>query len=81
MALTRLVGCAAGRRAREGSNGQQTRALIDDEFQAANVAAIDLSRLRGIAVVPNLGLTGRTLPRHDSEFMAELIALVCHEHY
>jgi hypothetical protein len=38
--------------------------LIDDEFEAAHVTAIDLFWLRRIAIVPDLGLAGRTLPGH-----------------
>jgi hypothetical protein len=50
--------------ARERCDGKQTRVLIDHELEAADVAAIDLFRLRRIAVVPDFGLAGGALPRH-----------------
>ena len=37
---------------------------VQKEFEAANVAAIDLLRPWHVAIVANLHLAGRTLPRH-----------------
>jgi hypothetical protein len=48
----------------ERCDDQHIRVLIDDEFEAAHVTAIDLFGLRRIAIVPDLGLAGRTLPGH-----------------
>jgi hypothetical protein len=45
-------------------NGQLPYRFIEDEFQSAHVTAINAFRLRQIAVVGDLRLAGRTLPRH-----------------
>ena len=45
-------------------DGQLVLVLIEDEFQAADVTAVHAFRLGQAAVVRDLGLAGRTLPRH-----------------
>jgi hypothetical protein len=52
-----------GRLARPWGDGQLLQGFIEDEFQAADMTAIDLSWLRGVAFKKDLGLTGGTLPR------------------
>jgi hypothetical protein len=46
---------------------QFVRRLIEDEFQSADVTAIDALRFGHVAIVSDLGLAGRTLPRHESD--------------
>jgi hypothetical protein len=45
--------------------------IIENEFQVADVAAIDLSGLRYVTLVSDLGLAGGTLPRHGYVAMIE----------
>jgi hypothetical protein len=48
----------------QGRDGELLRGLIEDQFEAADVAAIDLLPLWRVANVTNFRLARRALPRH-----------------
>jgi hypothetical protein len=52
----------------ERGDCQLVRRFVKDEFQAADVTAIHAPRFGQVAVVGDLALTGRTLPRHSGSF-------------
>ena len=58
---------------------QLAGAVIGDQFESADVAAVDASRLWAIAIMPDLDLARGTLPRHTAEIVNgfPLIELGC----
>jgi hypothetical protein len=58
-----LVGPSSASLGRQWRDGHCLRRFIEDQFQAADVAAIDSMSFRHIAIVADLGLTRWAFPR------------------